>query len=115
MTTKNALIQSVTLGYEDHGILTCYLTLWYGDSSGQGFGGYALDAFNKEVGERFGTAYGMEFIKSILDTVGVKAWEDLPGRNIRVKAENNKVYAIGNIIEDTWFEPKKDLIPGDEK
>ena len=36
---RNAVIQSTMLGYEDHGILTCFLHLDY-SGAGQGFGGY---------------------------------------------------------------------------
>ena len=39
----NAKIKSTKLGYEDHGILTCFLILEQ-ESSSQGFGGYRLDA-----------------------------------------------------------------------
>jgi len=109
MEIKNARIESVSLGYEDHGILTCMLHLDYG-GSGQGFGGYVLDYYNKDIEERVGTAYGMEFIILILKTVGVEKWEDLVGKNIRVKAEDTKIIAIGHILKDNWFEPGKDLI-----
>lgn len=108
MEIRNAKIEEVSLGYEVHGILTCYLFLDYGSSS-QSFGGYALDIWHKEAGERFGTAYGMEFVRSILDVVGVEKWEDLKGKNIRVKSESRKIHAIGHIIKDKWFEPEKDL------
>ena len=45
--TVNAMIRSVALEYEDHGILTCWLHLDYGGSC-QGFGGYSLDKHNKD-------------------------------------------------------------------
>ena len=57
------------------------------------------------IGKNF---YGRdEIIKSILDVVDVEEWEDLPGKHVRVKAEHTKVHAIGNILEDKWFDPKE--------
>lgn len=105
---KNAIITGTNLGYESHGILTCMISLNYG-GSGQGFGGYALDKWNGK--ERNGTAYGTEFIRRIIKTVGVENWEDLKGKHVRVDASWGKVHGIGNIIEDKWFYPEKDMDP----
>lgn len=109
--TKNARIESTMLGYEDHGILTCYLHLTFGGCR-QGFGGYSMDAPNGHRDanhRRIGTAYGMEFIARILETVGVTKWEDLKGKHIRVRGDMSSIEAIGHIIEDKWFAPKTDL------
>lgn len=109
--TKNAIIESSTLGPESHGIFSAYLHLNYG-GSGQSFGGYALDKHNGERdarSTRLGTEYGMEFIRRVLITVGVESWEKLKGQHIRVRADYGKVYAIGHFIEDKWFEPEADL------
>ena len=109
---KNAVIESTMLGVEDHGIMTCFLNLNYG-GSGQGFGGYGLDEPIKKNGKfirRQGSAYGMEFIKRILETLEVETWEKLKGEKIRVEAEEwGEIYKIGHYIKDKWFEPKKDL------
>lgn len=105
--TKNARITSTTLGYEDHGILTCMLMLDYGDCGAQGFGGYGLDSYVKDRETRVGTEYGMQFIIEILNTVGVEKWEDLVGKHIRVKADWGKVHAIGNVLSDKWFNPEE--------
>lgn len=112
METRNAVIESTKLGPEDHGIFTAYLTLNYG-GSGQGFGGYALDRHNGNRGassERVGTAYGMEFIRRVMATVGVEKWEDLKGKHVRARMEHDKVHAIGHIIEERWFYPAADLV-----
>lgn len=105
---KNAKIESTMLGIEDHGIMTCFLYLDYGGSC-QGFGGYGLDSYNESLKRRVGTDYGLEFIKCILDTVGVEKWEDLPGKYIKADADFDRVRGIGNIIKDKWFYPEKDL------
>lgn len=108
---KNAKITGTTLGYEDHGILTCFISLSYGGSS-QSFGGYALDSPQRKDGKpsgRIGTAYGMEFIRRILEVVGVSKWEDLVGEHVRADCEWTKVHGIGHITEKKWFFPEKDL------
>lgn len=108
---KNALITGTALGNEDHGIFTASLVLEY-ESGCQCFGGYAMDEHNGVRGagsRRRGTAYGMEFILRILDTVGADSWEKLKGKCIRVKATQSKVIAIGHITKDKWFNPEEDL------
>lgn len=108
---RNAKITGTMLGYEDHGILTCMVSLDYGGSA-QGFGGYGLDTPEKKGGKpytRRGTAYGMEFIRQILETVGAQTWEGLIGKFVRVEAEFTKIHRIGNILEDKWFCPETDM------
>lgn len=107
--TKNAIIESTILGTEDHGIMSCMIFLEYGDSGHQGFGGYSLDTWSKAHNKRIGTAWGLEFIKRVLETLEVTSWEKLKGVSCRVIATNNKVEAIGHFIKDQWFHPKKDL------
>jgi len=106
----NAVISKTMLGREDHGIMTCFLTLDYGGSV-QGFGGYSLDEFSLTLDRRIGTKWGMEFIARILHVVEVENWEDLRGKYVRVKKEGwgATIDAIGHITKDKWFEPKKDL------
>jgi hypothetical protein len=94
---KNAVIERVQLGYEDHGIPTCWLFLKY-DGCGQGFGGWDL------------RWYGIDFILKILSTLSVNNWEELEGKPCRANASHGKVKAIGHYLEDKWFEPEKDLI-----
>ena len=104
--TKNAKIEGTHLGWEDHGIFTFILKLDYG-GSGQCAGSYALDEWfgsKGSTGERGGTAMGLDLVMAVLKTVGVQKWEDLPGLHIRVRADNSKVHAIGNYLEDKWLD-----------
>jgi len=103
METKNAKITSTMLGIEDHGIMSFMLYLDYGVSV-QKAGGYVLDTPIKNFTRRIGTAEGMSLIMEIMKIVGVEKWEDLPGKHIRVKAERNKVHAIGNYLKDEWLD-----------
>lgn len=93
------------LGYEDHGVFSGHLTFEYGDHAGQGFGGYALSGKNPKD-SYYKNQYCAMFIEGILQTVGVKKWEDLVGKYVRVEAEFEKIHRIRNIIEDKWFDPE---------
>src|SRR5438045_1865374 len=84
-TETIAKITGAFLGWEDHGILTCTLTLDYG-GSGQGTPGYGLDeprqdAAGKHIG-RFGTAFGMEFVARLMRACGVNQWDAIKGRTV---------------------------------
>lgn len=106
---RNAKIRSTHLGCEDHGIMTVWINLeWEG--GGQGFGGYALDQWEAARNKRIGTAYGMQFIMAILDTLEVERWEKLVGTVVRIRAEYTKVHAIGHFLKDQWFDPAELLI-----
>lgn len=112
METKNAQISHTMLGYEDHGILTAMIYLNYG-GSGQGFGGYSLDRYSKERECRIEDKACGFFIRRILEVVGVSKWEELASKYIRVKADSSKVYAIGNLLEDKWFNPAEEFATND--
>lgn len=102
---ETAQITHTSLGYEDHGIFTFYLTL-EGDGWGVGFGGRVLDTYNKTLKRRVGTAYGLEQIGAILRTVGVSNWEQLKGQYVRCKTDGlgSKVSRLGHIIKDVWVD-----------
>lgn len=117
---KNAKIESTMLGFEGHGFLTYWLYLDYG-GSGQGFGGFVFPVLDedgkvkkqdKKLYEKL-SIYGTETIKRILQIVGVEKWEELSGKHIRVKLNDEPkgfgygIEAIGNIIEDKWFSPNE--------
>lgn len=84
-------IKSTSLGYEDHGILTASLDV-RGEGWGLGGGGFCLDE-PKERGsyssDRRGTAYGLDHIIRLMETVGVDRWEKLPGQQIIVLYEGH--------------------------
>lgn len=104
----NAKIEFVSFGYEDHGILTFGLGL---KLSGGGcvFGGYALDEYDKDRDRRVPTAKGFECLTEIINTVGVRNWEDLKDKYIRVvfNGYGAGISKIGNIMEDKWFDVKE--------
>lgn len=105
----NARITSVSLGYEDHGILTFGLGLDLAGGMFTTFGGYGLDTYNKTTKKRECHAYSMQLIVEIMKTVGVEKWEDLKDKYIRVVKEglNTPIRKIGNLMEDKWFDVKE--------
>lgn len=112
---KNARITRTTLGVEDHGILTAFLHL-EGDGWGIGFGGYALDEPRKDAegrhAGRFGTAYGMEWIRQVMETLCVESWEKLPGTHVRVETQGwgGVALRIGHITKERWFDPNDRIL-----
>lgn len=70
-----AKIDKTEIGYEDHGILTAFLHCsWPG--GGVSVGGYQLDVKGS------GTAFGLDQIICIMETVGVDGWEKLAGKQV---------------------------------
>lgn len=83
-TRQIAKVRSVSLGWEDHGILTCFVHLDFG-GSGEGFGGYAMDELVREGSEvkgRRGTAFGMQFVERVMRACGVDDWSKVAGRTV---------------------------------
>lgn len=77
-----ATIRRTELGREDHGIMTAFLhTEWQG--GGVSVGGMGLDEPFRDTDGRFverrATAYGLDHIMRLIDTVGVASWEKLAG------------------------------------
>lgn len=105
--TKNAVIESVKLSYDDRGFLDMWLTLDYG-GSGQGFGGYTLYLPKTFAHHSIKSPAG-HFIFRCMEVAGVTSFDQLKGRTIRVKASHNKVEAIGHIVNDDWFCPADDF------
>jgi hypothetical protein len=104
MEIKNAQITRTMLGREDHEIFT-FMIFVKCEGWECGVGGYALDYYNKELGERVYSAKSLEAVSKLLDVVGVDKWEDLKGKYIRVKDNGwgSTIDEIGNLIENKWF------------
>ena len=104
---KNAIITNTEILVDEPGCLSVWLYLEYEQGS-QGFGGYALYLPEDFMHHNIRGLAG-HFIYRCLKIAGVKKWDELKEKAIRVKASHSKVYAIGHIIKDDWFEPGKDF------
>lgn len=81
-----AKIESTSITYESHGILSSYLHCQW-DGGGIGVGGYCLDQPKDRDSHdysRVGTAYGLDYLIRVMETVGVSSWEDLKGSDVIV-------------------------------
>lgn len=104
---KNAVIESAKITSDDHGLLTAWLTLDYG-GSGQGFGGFALYLPKSFAKHRLQSPAG-HFIFRCMEIAGVTDWNSMVGKTIRVDADLARVFAIGHIVKDDWFNPADDF------
>ena len=100
----NAKITGTQLGSKDCPCFTCYLHL-EGDGWGCSFGGYSLDSYSKENGERIGTAEGFNAIIELMKTLEVSRWEDLKGQYIRCETNGwgGRITKVGHLLKDKWF------------
>ena len=106
METRNATITGMSLSNEDHGCLSSFVSLDYGDSGCQGFGGYVL--YSPKFKDTQGNFAG-HFIWRVLECAGVTEWKNLIGKTVRVKSTHSSVEAIGHITKDIWFYPEKEF------
>lgn len=107
MEIRNAVIESARITSDDHGCLSSWLMLDYG-GSGQGFGGYAL-YLPKSFSHHEVKSYAGHFIWRVMEVAGVTDWSSLKGKTLRVRIEGGLIRAIGHIVKEDWFEPKKDF------
>ena len=119
-------VTSVSLGTQDHGVLTLWLNIDFG-GSGQGFGGFTMDdkSDEEEYGDRIGHACGTDFILRLLRLFDVHSLEEIVGKP--VYAIRDKEGLAGTIIgletpkfdggrkflvedwKNKWFSPRKPL------
>ena len=96
---RNARIEEIMLGFEDHGEFTFILYLDLGGSS-QGFGCRAN--------------INAEHIKTVIRTLSGNygTWEGLKGKYVRAIHTSSEVVAIGRLMENKWLEPGNDWFVG---
>ena len=115
---KNAQITDTFLGYNENGFVTFFIhVVWNRDFSCD-LGGMPMDQ------EALANLCG------ILKTVGVRNWEELNGKLVRIAVEEVTTEAtkdadgkteirvankIGNILNDDWFDLQIFLPPTDKK
>jgi hypothetical protein len=80
LTKQLGCITSADIEIDDHGILTFALMFDFG-GSGQGFAGYALDAWSERDNRRIGTAAGCDLIRQLMTCFRVRRFCDIKGRS----------------------------------
>lgn len=112
MEIRNAIIKSATLTCDDHGLLSSWLQLDYGNS-GQGFGGYALYLPKSWKHHKMDSSFAGHWIWRCMEVAGVTSWDKLVGKTIRVRLDKPglsvMIEAIGHIVKDDWFCPREDF------
>lgn len=83
MEDRIAKAKSADIIIEGHGILSVYVDLSYGESSGQ-----TIPLYNCQ------SEKGGEFIKAILDAFGVEKLSDIPGRHIVAKVHDGCIRGL---------------------
>ena len=109
---KNAVIKTASITSDDHGLLSAWLTLNYGDG-GQGFGGLALYLPKSFTHHELKSVAG-HFIWRCMEVADVTEWSRLKGKTIRVETDSDSefggsIQAIGHIVKNDWFNPSKDF------
>ena len=108
MTIKNAIIEKaeITCGDRSHGCLSISITVDYGDSGHQGFGGWSLGGRSNWTTEK---NYGGRWLLRCMEIADVDEWSDMTGKTIRVAIENDLIVGIGHIVKENWLYPKSEF------
>ena len=104
---KNAIIEDAKIDIGDRGFLQVWLTVTYG-GSGQGFGGWVL-YLPKSFDHHTIESHAGHFLFRVMEIAGVEQWDKLKGKTIRTIATHSHIRAIGHIVKNDWFDPKKDF------
>lgn len=105
---RNAVIESTVIDTGDRNLLTAWLTMDYGGAC-QGFGGYALYLPKDFTHSTMKGDYAGHFIFRCMQIAGVKSWDHVKGKAVRVKCNHSGIEAIGHIVKDDWFNPSEDF------
>ena len=106
---QNAIIESAEITNDDHGLLSAWVYLKYGQSGAQGFGGYALYLPERFTHSPAQLNFAGHFIWRVLEVAGVSEWSKLPGKTVRARSTWSKVQSIGHIVNDVWFDPQAEF------
>lgn len=95
----NAMVTGADLSVEDHGVLSSFVQLDYGDGAHQGFGGYQLSRAKNGP-----TAAAGLWITRILEVLEIGRWENLKGTPCRADVQGGLVRRLGHFTKDKWFD-----------
>lgn len=81
------------------------LTIWIHvehESGSQGFGGYCLTNVTKSPMPHLAA-----WTAALFTMFGVERFEDMVGQACRVDADFGRIYRIGHLLKDDWFDPEE--------
>lgn len=117
----NAIIDSVTMKIERGCFLSAHVFVNYGDSGGQGFGGFVLGGTpGVPAGQHLEQVnLAAMWLIGVMRAAGVDDYMQAPGKAIRVQKSDGwggMIEGIGHITkDDRWFFPANEFpIPKDE-
>lgn len=100
---ESGIIDDVFWGVEpDRGILTSFIRLNYNGGS-QSFGGYAFDAYDKNLKQRVAGAENEIAQSILLNTFHVPTLNDLVGKKVYAVCNQGEVLAISPINEFNFY------------
>lgn len=105
----NAKITSADIFIEDHDILTFAIGIDTSAGWSTSIGNFYLD-WEDEEGKKIPAIYTSTIIRAILKTVGVRSWNDLVGKYIRIddnNTYNSPIVKISNLMSDNWIDLRK--------
>lgn len=91
MIEEVGIITGATFGIEDHGILTMMISIAKDNGTCQGFGGYALDTYDKETGKRVGHAAGTDWILRLFEALNITEIGGMKGLPVVVYREGESM------------------------
>ena len=111
MEITNAIITNATITNDAHGCLSSWIECKFTNGN-QSFGGYSLYLPKTFSHHKIHSVAG-HFIWRVMEIADVTEWNQLPGKTIRLYRNDNLIQAIGHIIKDDWFYPKKEFLKED--
>ena len=105
---QNAIIKSSSITISE-GVLDAWIFVDLENGWTQGFGGYALYLPKSFTHHTIDGCAG-HFLYRLMEIAGVKKWDEINGKAIRVRGNNNKIHQVGHIIKDDWFCPEEDFM-----
>lgn len=92
---RNAIITRARLGFQDHGIFTCEITVTYGGGETQGVPALSL--------ERDASSY----LKQLFNVLKVDDWERIRNQAVRVRTNDGIITHLGHFLNDAWFDVRQ--------
>ena len=98
---QNARISSASLRVDRGFAITIWIFVQI-EGGGQGFGGYLLSHMDRDPSPHLAA-----WITGLFKLFEVETLEALKGEPCRVDADFGRIYRIGHLLRDDWFDPEE--------